>query len=534
MGEDLSSQEGFDNEIEAQIHAEFSVAETKCQAFARFRKDRPDIQRILGVHTPSFEFDNARAMVASAATLPEGRTSLAPQIKKLLSMSDMPEREFSGLADRMVRHLLKGTDLRELDLADVIIGIDLLNQETAKITYAAGLLDDPTQLEKVEGNRQAFLHAATIRLVDSVSFDKMSGFDTGQLRKLHQAVVGPERRPLEAIVLRMANSLRETAVMAQLAAATSQVEMDKGERQQMDAYNRQLIGEIAKKQAGNYRVAPLIVQGADLGIPGYDIIMGHPDFYGVPLEAHRQVVGDFFLVEPKLEHRLPTIVQEYKRYSIDFGDEKLFVPLRLFKNGSVDFGMLHATPTRSIETIFRRMDAQAGLRLLMTMLPALICDATAPTEVLESDEVASLPRTRIVREAFQGRARPKDIMTTVLIPRIQMMRRLPAVNPEEHIQHSDKKGSARRWHLAEHYARKLPAGYRRSDENLQKYLDDIRRGYINPLQEDDHAAVLAGTKCYMPPSERGDERLGRVVSRRAVLGRGATQRVVRRDWPEKE
>jgi len=80
----------------------------------------------------------------------------------------------------------------------------------------------------------------------------------------------------------------------------------------------------------------------------------------------------------------------------------------------------------------------------------------------------------------------------------------------------------------------LPEGFQRSEDNLRKYNDDLAARRIFPLSPSDDEAIRNGSKSYIPPSERGDRRLGEVVSTRAKIGEGATKQIITENLPEPE
>ena len=198
------------------------------------------------------------------------------------------------------------------------------------------------------------------------------------------------------------------------------------------------------------------------------------------------------------------------------------MPLRLFANGQVDFGWpLLSQPHRPIDRLFHQLRAGDGLHYIQCLLAALATDAAAPPEIIEHQARGSVPKA--MRQAIRDGVRPMDVMRTIIIPRrIELVRSAPG----EAKGGSGASGIKQRWHIARAYARTLPEGYHRSDDNLNSYLDDLARGAIYPLDEADDQAIRNGTKCYVHPTERGDAPLGRIVSNRAKIGPGATRRIL--------
>src|SRR6185437_6436295 len=125
----------------------------------------------------------------------------------------------------------------------------------------------------------------------------------------------------------------------------------------------------------------------------------------------------------------------------------------------------------------------------------------------------------VLKGAGENKQRLMEVMSTVVIPqKIEVVR-----NPwPDEISESSGTGTPKRWHMARAHARKLQEGFHRSEDNLRLYLEDLRDGVIIPLNEEDDRAIREGTKCYIHPTERGDIRLGKVVSTRAKIGPGAT------------
>lgn len=438
--------------------------------------------------------------------------------------------QFISLIGTSAGQLTRNVPSDTFDLVDALVGTYYFDLATRSIFDARPVADSKTALV-LEANRVSLLEQVMLRLIDHVPIARgyYTDLETDETQAIVRATFGDKNRlsSENRLVGRLANTTFEIGAIGQLVAPFRGVE-DRDSARIMGSHLRNLTDNLTQRFSEGGQMPTLVVQGADIGIP-YDVIMGHPNTYHVPLPENEDIVADFYLVNPQRVHSLPTISRQYTGYSLNFADETVGLPLRLFKDGSVDFGWpLLTQPHRTINRLFYQANARDGLLYISCLLAALATDASAPPEIIEAETRNSGPIIKVLREAIARGERPMDVMSRVVIPR-----RVRIASRSWNEENTSDTGPSmpRREHQVRAYARKLQEGYARSDDNLALYLDDLEAGNIFPLSPEDDLAIRNGTKSYIHPVTRGDPRVGRIVAQRAMLGPGATRKILEGDIP---
>jgi hypothetical protein len=477
------------------------------------------------------ELRNALRITQNAQWFETGQGRATRAIADFTESERPTAKQFVSLVDTAAGQMLRNIPPDHFDMVDVIVGTHQFDQATRRLFDMQPVADSRTALV-LEKNRVALLEQVMLRLIDHVPLTRTQFIDLerDEAHAILRSTLGDTTRlsSEERLLTRLSNTTYEIAAISIIASQYKDVE-DRESARRMDRHVRELTGNLAQRFQEGGQLPTLVVQGADIGLP-YDVIMGHPNTYHVPLQEYDAIVADFYLVEPQEVHRLPTINRQHAGYSINFNDDQVALPLRMFTDGSVDFGWpLLSAPHRTIDRYFNHFNARHGLLYLQCLFAALATDASAPPEIIEAETKGSGPLIKVMKEAVRRGERPMEVMSTVVIPRrIKMASR----SWKEEDTQSAGIAVPRREHRVRAYARKLQEGFQRSDDNLALYLSDLRAGAIFPLRPEDDQAVREGTKSYIHPVTRGDPRVGRVVSQRAVLGPGASTNVLEGTIPD--
>ncbi|HSX28356.1 MAG TPA: hypothetical protein VLF60_02805 [Candidatus Saccharimonadales bacterium] len=489
------------------------------QAAAYSRDTRENLARVTKLYV---ELKPITKVVTNTQGIEERPGRTAASVEAYVSAEKPEPRELVKMVDTFADQLLRGVATQDFDIVDVIIGSHAFEQ-ASKAIFATVASNHPEEEAEIETVRQALVDQITFRLMDQVPFEQTVRLFPWEIEEVAKASLGSDAEFSERTIGRISRSMFDHVIVTNLAAFNEHMESKEASRR-LPSLTRQLTAGLAARQEEGGQMPTLVVKGSDIGFPaGVDIIMGHPDVYGEPRPENEKVIADFYIVESREIHQLPIMEWDEAGFRVIFGEEeKATMPLRLFADGKVDYGWpLLGAPHRPIDPIFRALNAQGALDYTVCILAALATDATAPPEVIEIGGGQSVPR--IISDATaEGRSGGEllDIMATTVIPQ-----RIAIVHNREHSEDSAGTGTPKRWHTAKAHARILREGYRRSQDNLNKYLRDLETKRIQPLRPEDDMAIREGRKSYVPPSERGDKSRGSVVSRRARLGEGATRQI---------
>lgn len=514
-----------------QIHEErWSRLQSKAATFGRGLKgagNGGDVldNRLKGHHAL---LAGAYQVIAKARNLAEGRNSgLTTRLREFIEnpVDDKLDATVDQLSAYLLSDVVGSPSRHTFDAVDALIGLKYATDAVRQ--HLTARLSRGTDEEKaVRGATWEVVEdVLTTKFADTIPFSQYFDFDSrAQLNTLIEAAFGDPDCLGEPIKERLLTANEDRIWLFSIAASLREIRLGKDTQKINQAYIR-FVGDLAKRtELGGIRTPELIIDGAALGMQ-WDLRMCHPAslLEGDMGALHDRVLCEFHVLQPLREGDAPrkqiTTSHESgsKYYRLENQDTN--VAFRLFRDGRIDFGSrLYAHPYRLIDKIVMDLGGRDALLYMKLVLASLVVDATAPTELYEKEQVESLPR--IIGEALAtGKNLGDVIRRKVIPPRAAILRGLQ----EERDRQGDGTGKQLNPHLIRGYAMQLRPGFKRSQKNLEKYLDHKAQGWVT-LTEDEEEAIVNGEKCYIPPRMHGRRIGGPVV--RAVLGDGTTAQIV--------